>query len=397
MTTGEKTPAASNAATAEASCDVFRIPLCRKLNQFRQSMVPMPIPEIAAPVSPRNCKVMTVDRSVLRDKFVKQRSASFDAQLRTAKENSDIPVSLILTKELLLVAKKPSSTSLYVINLSSCVKCLHVPKEANVLTILSSELDEALVFVCHCHDQSLLVQDTVQAFIDQAHLVHETVQVLHSICGGEGAGRDYASQGGHVDGDAKVSESCLDLTMSPFREDTPTPTPRADDVFPAKSLKKSPRRCLSVVHEAKTPPLVPLIATALPRIQDKRIQESVVHEAKALPLLAKALPPSMATQQVSPLTSPSNANAEAVPTAFAKAAGEAKAKAEKTTAAAEKAAADAKVVILLNMRQYLFLCKHRYTGTWKTMYGNPTLKYFLVEPILEFEDSPSLYYFLFYY
>jgi hypothetical protein len=39
MTTGEETPAASNAATAEASCDVSRIPLCRKLNQFRQSMV----------------------------------------------------------------------------------------------------------------------------------------------------------------------------------------------------------------------------------------------------------------------------------------------------------------------------------------------------------------------
>jgi len=310
--------------------------------------------------------------SVLRDKFVKQQSASFDAQLRTAKENSDIPVSLILTKEFLLVAKKPSSTSLYVINLSSCVKCLRVPKE-DVLTILSSELDEALVFVCH--DQAHLVQETVQAFIDQAHLVQET-QVLH--CGGEGGGRDHTSQGGHVDGDAntgKVSESCLDLTVPPVREDTPPPPP--GHAFPAKSLKKSPRSCLSVVHEAKKTPLVPLVAKALPRIQDKKIQEGVVHEAEVLPLVAKAPPPSIATQQVSPPTSPSNANAEALPKAFAKAAGEAKAKAEKSAAVAEKDVAGAEVVILTMMRQYLFLCMQCYTGKWIAIYWKTNFKIFL--------------------
>jgi hypothetical protein len=38
---------------------------------------------------------------------VQRGAASFVAQLRDTKENSDVLVSLILTKEMLLVARKP--------------------------------------------------------------------------------------------------------------------------------------------------------------------------------------------------------------------------------------------------------------------------------------------------
>ncbi len=44
---------------------------------------------------------------VVQDKFVQRGAASFVAQLRDTKDNSDVLVSLILTKEMLLVAKKP--------------------------------------------------------------------------------------------------------------------------------------------------------------------------------------------------------------------------------------------------------------------------------------------------
>ena len=56
----------------------------------------------------RRQSMVAADTSTLRDKFVQRGAASFVAQLRATKETPDILVSLILTKEMLLVAKKPS-------------------------------------------------------------------------------------------------------------------------------------------------------------------------------------------------------------------------------------------------------------------------------------------------
>jgi len=96
----------------------------------------------------RRQSMVPVDTSVLRDKFVQRGAASFVAQMRATKENPDILVSLILTKEMLLVAKKPSYKTLHTIKFSSGLKCFPVPKDPNGLIILSSDMDEPLVFGC---------------------------------------------------------------------------------------------------------------------------------------------------------------------------------------------------------------------------------------------------------
>jgi len=54
--------------------------------------------------------------------IVQRGAASFVAQLRDTKENSDILVSLILTKEMLLVAKKPSYKTLYTLKYAGGLK-----------------------------------------------------------------------------------------------------------------------------------------------------------------------------------------------------------------------------------------------------------------------------------
>jgi hypothetical protein len=58
-------------------------------------------------------------------------AASFVAQLRDTKENSDMLVSLILTKEMLLVAKKPSYKTLYTLKYAGGLKAFPVPKDQN--------------------------------------------------------------------------------------------------------------------------------------------------------------------------------------------------------------------------------------------------------------------------
>jgi hypothetical protein len=63
------------------------------------------------------------------------------------------------------------------------------------------------------------------------------------------------------------------------------------------------------------------------------------------------------------------AEAQAKVEAESKIAADAKAKAEKATA--EKAAADAKVVILSNMRDCVCVCVWCYTGKWKVVYWEP--------------------------
>ena len=102
------------------------------------------------------------DTSLLRDKFVQRGAASFVAQLRATKDNPDILVSLILTKEMLLVAKKPSYKTMYTLKFSSGLKAFPVPKDPNGVIILSSDMDEPLVFGC---GQAQLLQQTLIAFV----------------------------------------------------------------------------------------------------------------------------------------------------------------------------------------------------------------------------------------
>ena len=102
------------------------------------------------------------DTSVLRDKFVQRGAASFVAQLRATKDNPDILVSLILTKEMLLVAKKPSYKTMYTLKFASGLKAFPVPKDPNGVIILSSDMDEPLVFGC---GQAQLLQQTLLAFV----------------------------------------------------------------------------------------------------------------------------------------------------------------------------------------------------------------------------------------
>ena len=67
----------------------------------------------------------------LRERFVQRGAASFVAQLRDTKDSSDMLVSLILTKEMLLVAKKPSYKTLYTLKYSSGLKAFPVPRDQN--------------------------------------------------------------------------------------------------------------------------------------------------------------------------------------------------------------------------------------------------------------------------
>ena len=102
------------------------------------------------------------DSSKLRDKFVQRGAASFVAQLRDTKENSDMLVSLILTKEMLLVAKKPSYKTMYTLKYAEGLKAFPVPKDHNGVIVISSELDEPLMFGC---GQAKLFQETLEAFV----------------------------------------------------------------------------------------------------------------------------------------------------------------------------------------------------------------------------------------
>ena len=74
----------------------------------------------------RRQSMIAADTSVLKDKFVQRGAASFVAKLRASKENQDILVSLILTKEMLLVAKKPSYKTLHTLKFSSGLKAFPV-------------------------------------------------------------------------------------------------------------------------------------------------------------------------------------------------------------------------------------------------------------------------------
>lgn len=49
-------------------------------------------------------------------------------------------MSLILTKEMLLVAKKPSYKTLYTLRLTAGLKAFPVPRDPNGVIVLSSEL-----------------------------------------------------------------------------------------------------------------------------------------------------------------------------------------------------------------------------------------------------------------
>eukprot|EP00961_Rhodomonas_salina_P278720 3765264-Rhodomonas_salina.1 len=67
------------------------------------------------------------DSKLLREKYVQRGAASFVAQLRDTKDNSDMLVSLIFTKEMLLVAKKPRSPPCAVSALcSAAARCCSV-------------------------------------------------------------------------------------------------------------------------------------------------------------------------------------------------------------------------------------------------------------------------------
>lgn len=74
-------------------------------------------------------------------------AASFVAQLRDTKDNSDVLVSLILTKEMLLVAKKPSYKTLYTLKyagglkVSFCVNRVPIRAHARALWLFR---------VCRC-------------------------------------------------------------------------------------------------------------------------------------------------------------------------------------------------------------------------------------------------------
>eukprot|EP00960_Hanusia_phi_P073864 768104-Hanusia_phi.AAC.1 len=87
------------------------------------------------------------DTSTLRDKFVQRGAASFVAQLRATQDNeADMLVSLILTKEMLLVAKKPSYKTLYTLKFASGLKAFPVPRDPNgVIAHLLQETLEAFV------------------------------------------------------------------------------------------------------------------------------------------------------------------------------------------------------------------------------------------------------------
>ena len=61
---------------------------------------------------------------------------------------TDQLVSLILTKEMLLVAKKPSYKTLYTLKYAGGIKAFPVPKDQNGVIVISSELPEPLVFGC---------------------------------------------------------------------------------------------------------------------------------------------------------------------------------------------------------------------------------------------------------
>ena len=61
---------------------------------------------------------------------------------------ADQLVSLILTKEMLLVAKKPSYKTLYTLKYAGGIKAFPVPKDQNGVIVISSELSEPLVFGC---------------------------------------------------------------------------------------------------------------------------------------------------------------------------------------------------------------------------------------------------------
>ena len=99
------------------------------------------------------------DSNKLREKFVQRGAASFVAQLRDTKDNSDVLVSLILTKEMLLVAKKPSYKTLYTLKYAGGLKAFPVPKDQNGVIVISSELEEPLVFGC---GQAKLFQETLE-------------------------------------------------------------------------------------------------------------------------------------------------------------------------------------------------------------------------------------------
>eukprot|EP00277_Geminigera_cryophila_P043544 CAMPEP_0173073804 /NCGR_PEP_ID=MMETSP1102-20130122/10628_1 /TAXON_ID=49646 /ORGANISM="Geminigera sp., Strain Caron Lab Isolate" /LENGTH=429 /DNA_ID=CAMNT_0013942729 /DNA_START=41 /DNA_END=1327 /DNA_ORIENTATION=+ len=110
----------------------------------------------------RRQSMMAPDTSVLKDKFVQRGAASFVAQLRATKDNPDILVSLILTKEMLLVARKPSYKTMHTLKFSAGLRAFPVPKDPNGVIILSSDMDEPLVFGC---GQALLLQETLLAFV----------------------------------------------------------------------------------------------------------------------------------------------------------------------------------------------------------------------------------------
>ena len=116
-------------------------------------------------VKPLSIAGGAADSSKLREKFVQRGAASFVAQLRDTKENSDMLVSLILTKEMLLVAKKPTYKTMYTLKYAGGLKAFLVPKDQNGVIVISSELDEPLMFGC---GQAKLFQETLEAFVSMS-------------------------------------------------------------------------------------------------------------------------------------------------------------------------------------------------------------------------------------